>query len=86
MLSAVLLSSIYSCLKKEKRGSLKLWKHISKQPFGKMKKKSKKKKKKFFFFLNLGAKADPRYKRSRVITRRVLTGLTCTTDVVRNLA
>ena len=27
MLSAVLLSSIYSCLKKEKRGSLKLWKH-----------------------------------------------------------
>ena len=29
MLSTVLLSSIYSCLKKEKRGSLKLWKHIS---------------------------------------------------------
>ena len=47
-------------------------------------KKSKKKKKKkkifffFFFFLKiLGAKADPRYKRTRVITRRVLTGLTC---------
>ena len=32
----------------------------------------------FFFFLNLGAKADLRYKRTRVITRRVLTGLTCT--------
>ena len=48
-----------------------------------MKKNSKKKKKKknfffFFFFLKiLGAKADPRYKRTRVITRRVLTGLTC---------
>ena len=26
---------------------------------------------------NLGAKADPRYKGTRVITRRVLTGLTC---------
>ena len=47
-----------------------------------MKKKILKKKKKFiflfFFFLKiLGAKADPRYKRTRVITRRVLTGLTC---------
>ena len=29
------------------------------------------------FFLNLGANADPRYKRTRVITRRVLMGLTC---------
>ena len=53
-----------------------------KQPFEKMKKKSKKKKKKkkkffFFFFFFLGAKADPGYKRTRVITRRVLTGLTC---------
>ena len=28
MLSAVLLGSIQSCLKKEKRGSLKLWKHF----------------------------------------------------------
>ena len=50
-----------------------------------LKKKILKKKKKifffffFFFFLKiLGAKADPRYKRTRVITRRVLTGLTCT--------
>ena len=29
MLSAVLLGSISSCLKKEKRRSLKLWKHYS---------------------------------------------------------
>ena len=29
MLSAVLLGSILSCLKKEKRESLELWKHIS---------------------------------------------------------
>ena len=45
-----------------------------------LKKKKKKKKKIFFFFFFLkilGAKADPRYKRTRVITRRVLTGLTC---------
>ena len=42
------------------------------------KKNLKKKKKKKYFFLNLGAKADPRYKGTRVITRRVLTGLTCT--------
>ena len=51
-------------------------------------KKSKKKKKKFFFFFFflkiLGAKADPRYKRTRVITRRVLTGLTCTELLIRN--
>ena len=30
-----------------------------------------------YFFLNLGAMVDPRYKRTRIITRRVLTGLTC---------
>ena len=36
-------------------------------------------KKFFYFFIKLlGAKADPRYKRTRVITRQVLTGLTCT--------
>ena len=40
-----------------------------------LKKKKKKKKKNFKI---LGAKADLRYKRTRVITRRVLTGLTCT--------
>ena len=49
--------------------------------YNKKKKKKIEKKKNFFFFFFFfeisGAKADPRYKRIRVITRRVLTGLTC---------
>ena len=32
----------------------------------------------FFFFLILGAKADSRYKRTGIVMRKVLMGLTCT--------
>ena len=40
-------------------------------------KKILKKKYIYIFFLNLGAKADPRYKRTHIITGPVVTGLTC---------
>ena len=42
-----------------------------------MKKILKKKIYIYIFFVNLGAKADPRYKRTHVITGRVVMGLTC---------